>query len=149
IRAVLDGYGRAKRSQAALDFADLVAGAHGLLAWDPATRADEQARHDAVLVDEFQDTNGLQDQIVELVRAPAAPLLIVGDPKQSIYEFRGADVGVFDRAAARVVDGGGRALALTESRRGRAPLTRFVNKLFARALRGGPHPFEIAFDPER
>src|SRR5262249_33374785 len=119
------------------------------LAGDAAARADEQARHDAVLVDEFQDTNGLQDELLGLVRAPAAPLLVVGDPKQSIYEFRGADVTVFERASARVEAGGGQARALVESRRGRRPLVTFVNRLFARALRGGEHAFELAWVDER
>jgi len=145
VGAAADGYQAAKRARGVLDFGDLMTFARDLLATDAGARVEEQARHAAVLVDEFQDTNGLQDELLALVRAPEAPLLVVGDPKQSIYEFRGADVAVFDRVAARVQSDGGQALALVESRRGRAPLVAFVNRLFARALRGGDHAFELAW----
>ncbi len=147
-----DALGRfqaAKVARGALDFADLILGARDLLAASPAARAAEQPRWVAILVDELQDTNGLQDTIVEAVRGPETRLVAVGDPKQSIYEFRGADVTVFERVAARVSERGGRALALTDSRRALAPLTRFVNQLFARAMTGGVHAFEVAFDPAR
>jgi ATP-dependent helicase/nuclease subunit A len=147
VERALAAYQAAKESLGALDFADLVARALDLLERDPAAREAEAERHRAVLVDELQDTNDQQDRLVELVRRPGAPLLAVGDPKQSIYEFRGADVSVFGRVAARVQAGGGRVLALTESRRGLAPLTDLVNRLFARTLRGGAHDFEVAFDP--
>ncbi len=148
VHRVLTAYASARRALGVLDFADLVARARVLLQDDPAARATEIARHRVVLVDELQDTNDLQDELVSLVRGPGTPLVCVGDPKQAIYEFRGADVSVFGRVAARVVAGGGRALALTESRRARAPLTGFVNRLFARSMRGGEHAFEVAFEPE-
>jgi ATP-dependent helicase/nuclease subunit A len=141
-------YVTAKRARGVLDFADLVAQARALLSRDAAVRASESGRWDAVLVDEFQDTNGEQDELVTLVRGQAR-LLVVGDPKQSIYEFRGADVSLFEQVGARIEAAGGQSLALTESRRGRAPLTELVNRLFARSMRGGPHPFEVAFDPAR
>jgi ATP-dependent exoDNAse (exonuclease V) beta subunit len=140
-------YQSAKERLAALDFADLVARARDLLATDGAARAAEAERYEAILVDELQDSNPLQDSLISLLRRPGAPLLAVGDPKQSIYEFRGADVAVFTRVAGRIAAAGGQTLALTESRRGLAPLTAFVNRLFARLMTGGPHDFQIAFDP--
>src|SRR5262249_7604761 len=145
VGAATEAYAREKRARAVLDFTDLLSAARALLAGDAAVRADEQARHAAVLVDEFQDTNGLQADLLGLARGPEAPLLVAGDPKQSIYEFRGADVAVFERAATRVEAAGGRARALVESRRGRRPLVAFVNRLFARALAGGEHAFELAW----
>jgi ATP-dependent exoDNAse (exonuclease V) beta subunit len=146
--AGLAGYAAEKRVRDALDFADLLAHARDLLRDHAGVRREEQERHDAVLVDEFQDTNPLQDELVALARGADAPLLVVGDPKQSIYEFRGADVAVFEQAAARAAAAGGAVVALTESRRGQAPVLDFVNRLFASAMRGGEHPFEIAFSPE-
>jgi ATP-dependent helicase/nuclease subunit A len=149
VEAVLADYGRSKAALGALDFADLIAEARALLERDEAVRGVEQARHDAVLIDELQDTNEQQDELARLVRAPGAPLLAVGDPKQSIYEFRGADVAVFERVEARVRAAGGQALALVASRRARAPLLELINRLFARAMRGGGRAFEIGFDPAR
>ena len=57
-------------------------------------RAAVRARHAEVLVDEFQDTSPVQARLLECVSRPGA-LFVVGDPKQSIYGFRGADVDVF------------------------------------------------------
>jgi ATP-dependent exoDNAse (exonuclease V) beta subunit len=147
VEATGAAYQAAKQARGVLDFADLLLSARHVLAVCPGARAEEQARVGALLVDELQDTNGLQDELLGAVRAPGTPLLAVGDPKQSIYEFRGADVAVFGEVAARVERGGGQALALVESRRGRAPLVAFVNQLFARALRGGEHAFELAWSP--
>ncbi len=147
--AGLAAYAADKQGRDALDFADLLARARDLLRDREGVRAEEHERHDAVLVDEFQDTNPLQAELISLARAPGAPLLVVGDPKQSIYEFRGADVAVFEQAADRVLAAGGAVAALTESRRGQAPVLELVNRLFAHAMRGGGHPFEIAFAPDR
>jgi ATP-dependent exoDNAse (exonuclease V) beta subunit len=141
-------YRAAKARRGALDFADLLARARDLLVASPAARSDTRARFDAVLVDEFQDTNHLQKRLLELARAPDAPRLVVGDPKQSIYEFRGADVSVFGAVERETAAAGGQVLALTESFRGRAPLVELLNRLFARAMRGGDQPFEIAFDAQ-
>ena len=79
----------------ALDFDDLEAKAVELLA-EPAIRARWQAATAAVLVDEFQDTNERQRIIVESLRGDSpGRLFVVGDARQSIYRFRGADVTVF------------------------------------------------------
>ncbi len=144
-------YAKEKARLSALDFADLLRRARDLLRESAPARAETQARFDAVLVDEFQDTNPLQKQLLDLCRAAGVPRLVVGDPKQSIYEFRGADVTVFGNVERETAAQGGQVLALTESRRGRAPLVAFVNQLFARALRqsAAGHDFEIVFDQAR
>lgn len=138
-----------KLGRGALDFADLLRLGHDLLAAEPAVRAEVQERVEAILVDEFQDTSPLQKQLLDLVRGPDVPRLVVGDPKQSIYEFRGADVTVFDAVQDEVRARGGAVLALTVSRRGRAPLVDAVNRLFARILDGSRGPFDVRFDPAR
>jgi ATP-dependent exoDNAse (exonuclease V) beta subunit len=91
-------------------YADLERRAHEALKESCTNEADPMrawlaGRFAHVLVDEFQDTNGVQkaivDALVELSSASgrsAARTFLVGDPKQSIYRFRGADVGVFTRA---------------------------------------------------
>jgi ATP-dependent exoDNAse (exonuclease V) beta subunit len=85
VAEVLQSYHEAKQARGALDFSDLMTTARALLAADTTVRAEEQERADAVLVDELQDTNDLQDELIGLARGPGVPLLAVGDPKQSIY----------------------------------------------------------------
>lgn len=140
--ALIEEHYRAYKQRAGVvDFADLLTMARDLLRDDPSVRAAVRARFDAVLVDEFQDTNPVQAELVRLVggRQPdddGARLFVVGDRKQSIYEFRGADVGVFARAADEILDRGGREELLTQSRRSAPSLLALTNALFASALAG-------------
>jgi ATP-dependent helicase/nuclease subunit A len=91
----LDSYRSALDERQALDFDDLEAGALALLQ-QPAVAAHWQSEILAVLVDEFQDTNARQRQMVQLLCGPQpGRLFVVGDARQSIYRFRGADVTVF------------------------------------------------------
>jgi len=140
--ASVDGNYRAhKRRAGVVDFADLLTMARDLLRDDAAVRGAVRARYDAVLVDEFQDTNPVQAEIVRLVggRQPdddGARLFVVGDRKQSIYEFRGADVAVFARATEEVIARGGAEELLVESRRSAPALLGLTNAVFTRALAG-------------
>ncbi|MGZ3440627.1 MAG: UvrD-helicase domain-containing protein, partial [Polyangia bacterium] len=141
LAAVDGGYRAHKKRAGVVDFSDLLTMARDLLRDDAAVRASVRARFDAVLVDEFQDTNPVQAELVRLVggRQPdddGARLFVVGDRKQSIYEFRGADVAVFARAAEELVARGGAEELLTQSRRSAPSLLALTNALFARALDG-------------
>ncbi len=75
----------------ALDYSELIRAAAGLLA-DPDVRRRERAAHDAVFVDEYQDTDPAQEFLLEQLAGDGRDLVAVGDPDQSIYGFRGADV---------------------------------------------------------
>jgi ATP-dependent exoDNAse (exonuclease V) beta subunit len=149
------GYAAAKRRTGALDFADLLVLARDLLRDDATVRRAVQERFDAVLVDEFQDTNPVQAELVELMSGPpraAARRFVVGDRKQSIYEFRGADVAVFARAARALVAAGGGEELLRQSRRSAPSVLRLCNALFARAMApsGAAAPaWDNAFEPMR
>jgi ATP-dependent helicase/nuclease subunit A len=99
---LLDRYDRLKRRRGALDFNDLERGADRVLEV-PEIREALHKRFDLVLVDEFQDTNPVQARILErLVRPDYSNLCVVGDPKQSIYRFRDADVSLFEEFCARL-----------------------------------------------
>jgi exodeoxyribonuclease V beta subunit len=90
-----------------------------------------RARYRIALVDEFQDTDPLQLRIFTRIFGTAErPLVFVGDPKQAIYGFRGADVFAYLEARARADAG----YALLDNRRSAAPLLAAVNELFARPL---------------
>ena len=90
-------YAAAKQRESALDFEDLQLCARELLLTDERVRDAEQLRFRAIMVDEFQDTNRLQCDLVDVLRAGPAEkdVFFVGDEFQSIYGFRHADVDVF------------------------------------------------------
>ncbi|TMB28833.1 MAG: hypothetical protein E6J61_17010 [Deltaproteobacteria bacterium] len=147
-----------------LDFDDLTRLARDLLAGEPSVRALEKARAGLLLVDEFQDTSRTQLELLGWLaegsvegsapacsgQAGAAPisassLVIVGDRKQSIYEFRGADVAGAGAFADRAIVEGAQSCVLRTSRRSRPSLVRFANALFRVALAPGENSFDTPF----
>jgi len=122
-------YAEAKRAVSGLDFADLELLTRDLLRGRDAVREHYRGRFSQVMVDEFQDTNRLQTELIALVARDN--LFTVGDERQSIYAFRGADVGVFEqhRDAAEQQ---GRAARLAVNFRSVPELLRVLNGAFAR-----------------
>ena len=110
-----------------VDFANLEV--HALKALEHAhVRAHYRARWKAFLVDELQDTNPVQERFLSLL-AENSLLTVVGDPKQSIYGFRRADVEVFFRFRERVQQGGGEVVSLDTSFRTHDALLTPLNDL--------------------
>jgi len=119
-----------------------------------------------LLVDEFQDTSRAQLELFGWLvedgegTAPAGSglagarpiargkLVVVGDRKQSIYDFRGADVASAQAFAARALADGAQRLVLRTSRRSLPPLVEFCNRLFRTALAAGARPFDTPFAQE-
>ena len=104
-----------------LDFDDLEYGALQLLRREEI-RSHWQGELDAVLVDEFQDTNQRQREIAEALAGAAGRLIIVGDRRQSIYRFRQADVTVFGEVQDRIQREGGLVIDLNKTYRAHEPL---------------------------
>ena len=133
LQTLLEGfgvaYGAAKERESALDFEDLQLAARDLLRDDPAVRERESWRFRSIMVDEFQDTNRLQCEIVDLLAEgpDGKELFFVGDEFQSIYRFRHADVEVFRERRER----SGGVLALTQNYRSRPEVLAAVNHLFS------------------
>jgi ATP-dependent exoDNAse (exonuclease V) beta subunit len=101
-QSVNDRFQQWKLKSGALDFNDLERFARTALTQDQV-RQHYHERFDLVMVDEFQDTNPIQGEILEsIVKTGFSNLLIVGDPKQSIYRFRDADVSVFQDLALKL-----------------------------------------------
>jgi ATP-dependent helicase/nuclease subunit A len=119
-------YAEAKARESALDFEDLQLHARNLLRDNESIREREGLRFRSIMVDEFQDTNALQCELVELLRMPDAELFFVGDEFQSIYGFRHADVGVFRERRAQATQ----LLPLTRNYRSRAEVLAAINELF-------------------
>ena len=105
LRLFGEEYAALKDARGLLDFNDLELRARDLLRARPDVAGEYRERFVEVMVDEFQDTNRLQVELVELVRGDE--LFLVGDEFQSIYRFRRAEVEIF-RAPARRGRGRGR-----------------------------------------
>ena len=136
-------YERERKSEGVATFDDLLVWARDLLRDNSSVREHLQGRYQHILIDEFQDTDPLQAEIAFYLAAepeadfanlpwhslPLSPgkLFVVGDPKQSIYRFRGADLGV-----ANLVGSGGQlhALTLVENRRSQQVVLDWVNAVF-------------------
>ena len=135
LRRIDERLSEEKQKLSALDFDDLELRALELLERpEVLTRAAE--RYKFFLVDEFQDTNGLQRRLLERLafqkgRRESANLFIVGDRKQSIYGFRGADVDVFRAMTKALTAVGGEEKPLRLNFRSQPPLICFFNYLFA------------------
>ena len=136
LQALLAGFAAAyqegKDRESALDFEDLQLRARDLLRDDAAIREREQLRFRSIMVDEFQDTNRLQCELIDLLAgAGECERFFVGDEFQSIYGFRHADVQVFRE---RRDDARGGVLPLTMNYRSRPEVLAVVNHLFGAAF---------------
>ncbi len=145
LQELLTGFGAAyavaKDRESALDFEDLQLRARELLEANEAIREVEQLRFRSIMVDEFQDTNRLQTDLIDLLSAGAPKdIFVVGDEFQSIYGFRHADVAVFrDRREAAP-----NVLPLTLNYRSRPEVLAAINELFADEFGNGFQPLEPA-----
>jgi DNA helicase-2/ATP-dependent DNA helicase PcrA len=101
IARLREAYEEKKRDTNCMDFDDLLSKFVRLLRENEDARERFQRQFQFVLVDEFQDTNLLQCEFVDLLVGPAGNLMVVGDDAQSIYSWRGADVGHILGFAAR------------------------------------------------
>jgi ATP-dependent helicase/nuclease subunit A len=127
-----------KQRLSVLDFDDLQLRALRLLE-HPEVLARISERYRFFLVDEFQDTNSLQrDLMTRLALARGTNLFIVGDRKQSVYGFRGADVDVFSEMTAAIEAAGGSRQPLHLNFRSQQPLIDAFNFLFSRIFRARP-----------
>ena len=146
-----------KRRKSALDFDDLQLRALKLLENHPEVLRRTSGRYRFFLVDEFQDTNGLQRDLMARLALGStgsresratqrqdeesrrgSNLFIVGDRKQSIYGFRGADVDVFREMTETIALQNGLPVSLNRNFRSQLPLVRFFNMLFERVFECDP-----------
>ncbi len=143
-------YERFKTRAGCLDFVDLLLRARDLVRDDGAVRRGLQARWTHLFVDEFQDTDPLQAELLLLlaaadpderdwrrVRPAPGKLFLVGDPKQSIYRFRRADVGLYEAIKRQLVAAGAAVVQLSVSFRAVPDIQEAVNAAFETAMAAG------------
>ncbi|QQO09888.1 UvrD-helicase domain-containing protein [Breznakiella homolactica] len=167
---LLDEYARdflsVKRRTGIISFRDAAELAVAVLTEDRDLRSYYKREIRAIMIDEFQDNNELQKQLLYLLAEKdgscsrgipkpadlaADKLFFVGDEKQSIYRFRGADVSVFRSLADELEQTrtpGGEcpsALSLRTNYRSRPELVAFFNRIFPGVFGQGTEPFEAVF----
>ena len=155
-------YAAGRRRANVVNYVDLLAVTARLLREDAGVRRAVQRKFRWFFVDEFQDTDPLQAEIlVRLAAEPEAPqppdwsavrlragaLFVVGDPKQSIYRFRRADIEVYNRVRDRILDCGGELLRLTANWRSVPGVCELANRVFSTKFPPRAVPESPAFEP--
>jgi ATP-dependent helicase/nuclease subunit A len=135
----------AKERDGVVTFDDLLTRTQRMLSNNATVARRYRATLRAMLVDEYQDTDPIQDAIVDLLTdpsgdRPAPQLFIVGDEKQSIYRFRGADVTVFNRERRSTPT----PVPLRENRRSTHNILNFVNAVTGYVMRASENGGEAA-----
>jgi len=140
ISPLLEAMSRRRTSAGILTFSDLLRRAEDLLRTSSGVRREVIAGIDHLLVDEFQDTDDLQCGIVESLALTGPEdsrpaLFIVGDPKQSIYAWRSADLEAYDRFVKQIEKSGGVTVDLVRNFRSVTPILDEVERLVAPVMR--------------
>jgi ATP-dependent exoDNAse (exonuclease V) beta subunit len=165
---VTEGYQRWKVQQGVLDFDDLLVRTRDMLRSNIGIRRELKGRFKVIMLDEFQDTNRVQKEIVyylaeaqrrdylvgdheayhDVLNLHPQKLYIVGDPKQSIYSFRGADVSVFLEVQSHLAREGteGQSFSLSENFRCHKGIVAFSNRFFSFIMRDGTAGYEVNFN---
>ncbi|MGH7544344.1 MAG: UvrD-helicase domain-containing protein [Gemmatimonadota bacterium] len=164
--AIAAAYRRERLETGRLTFQDLLMEAARLLRESSEARKDLGGRFRYLLVDEFQDTDPVQAEVLFLLAAEdpgerdwrvAVPrtgaLFVVGDPKQSIYRFRRADIEVYEEVRSRFEelerDGLGEIVSLVANFRSTRPIEEFVNRRFVTLFPEQANRMQAAFAPLR
>ncbi|MER8593472.1 UvrD-helicase domain-containing protein [Mesorhizobium sp. M1182] len=158
---LLESYQARKRAAAVLDFDDLLIHVRSLVRDHDEVRQAIGQRYRYILVDEFQDTDGIQNEILFSIAATQArpgqwekselrsgALFLVGDPKQAIYRFRGADIEAYE-LCRQLIDGQdhGAVLEITANFRSLKPIIEHVNACFEPVFAKPSQPRYVALAP--
>ncbi len=148
-----------REKQSLMNFEDLLLKAAELLRNYPEVRRYFQRRFTHILVDEFQDTDPIQAEVLlyltgmdveqrswQNLRVRPGALFVVGDPKQSIYRFRRADIDIYNQVKRMIQDSQGRVLPLTSNFRSLPSICQWVNPIFKEKLPQAATRFQAAFE---
>ncbi|MGB4429904.1 MAG: UvrD-helicase domain-containing protein, partial [Thermacetogeniaceae bacterium] len=156
----VESYQNLKAEKSKLNFQDLLLQTASLLKENPEVRRYFQKRFTHLLVDEFQDTDPVQTEILfyltgeeltekdwrQLTPKPGS-LFVVGDPKQSIYRFRRADIDIYNEVKRLLKQKGGRVLTLTTNFRSVKAVGRWINGVFKGVFPEEADQYQAAFAP--
>lgn len=158
--ALVERFEWQKRQTGRLDFLDLLLMTRDLVSGNAEVRGYLQTRFSHLFIDEFQDTDPLQAELLLLlaaddpketdwlnVRPVPGKLFVVGDPKQSIYKFRRADVALYQRLRKGLLEKDVQMVRLTRSFRSVRPIQVMVNAAFEREMTGDEDTGQIEYVP--
>lgn len=160
LKPAAEYYEAIKTKQSGLNFQDLLLKTVNMLKNYPEVRSYFKNKYRCLLVDEFQDTDPIQAELMffltgqdvyekqwhKLVPAPGS-LFVVGDPKQSIYRFRRADINIYNHVKRLFLQTGGKVLELTANFRSINNLGKWFNKTFKNLLPHEADSYQAAFSP--
>lgn len=162
IRPAEEVYTKLRLEKGKLNYQDLLMLAAALLRDKPRIREYFRKRFTHLLVDEFQDTDPVQAEVMMLLTAddpeesdwrrcrPAAgALFVVGDPKQSIYRFRRADIVTYNQVKRIIEKSGGQVVNLSSNFRTIRPLIDWVNITFSNQFQAHPPECSPEYVPLR
>jgi len=158
LKPAAEYYENIKTKQSGLNFQDLLLKAVRMLKNYPEVRSYFGNKYRCLLIDEFQDTDPIQAELMflltgqdvyekqwhKLVPSPGS-LFVVGDPKQSIYRFRRADIDIYNRVKQLFLQTGGKVLELTANFRSMNSLGKWFNKAFFGLLPHEADSYQAAF----
>lgn len=160
VQPALDYYRNLKDERSRLNFQDLLLKAASLLRDNPEVRRYFQGRFTHLLVDEFQDTDPIQAEVMfyltgtdlternwRCLTPRCGSLFVVGDPRQSIYRFRRADIDTYNEVKRILEASGGRVLTLTTNFRSVKAVGEWVNCVFHDVFPQKATPFQASFAP--
>ena len=160
IRPAIKVYDELRKKEGQLNYQDLLMHAASLLRERPAVRDYFGRRFKRVLVDEFQDTDPIQAEVLMFLSADdpnekdwrrcrphPGSLFVVGDPKQSIYRFRRADIVTYNQVKEIIRSSGGQVVHFSANFRTIRPLVNWVNDTFAEKFREYPEECSPEYVP--
>ncbi len=160
LRPAISFYESRRKEENKLNYEDLLMQAARLLRDNPEVRRYFSRKYTHVLVDEFQDTDPIQAEVLmylkgedveerewQKLRPAAGSLFLVGDPKQSIYRFRRADIDIYNCVREMVKAAGGDELDLTSNFRSLKVLADWNNPVFEAVLPKAADRYQARFAP--
>ncbi|MDO8689570.1 MAG: UvrD-helicase domain-containing protein [Dehalococcoidia bacterium] len=158
VRLFVRDYFEERRRSGVAEFHDLLVWARDLLRDNREARRHFQQRFTHILIDEFQDTDPIQAEIAFFLSSQDADetdwrrlrllpgkLFVVGDPKQSIYRFRRADIAALEEVRVRL--GAGGSVPLTQNFRSQEPILSWCNAVFSQWMRDGDTAVQASYIP--
>ncbi|MHB9146302.1 MAG: UvrD-helicase domain-containing protein [Symbiobacteriia bacterium] len=160
VMPAVEHYTRRRQELGRLNFEDLLMQSAALLRDNPEVRRYFAQRYTHLLIDEFQDTDPIQAEVMFLltgtpdtetdwhrVTPRQGSLFVVGDPKQSIYRFRRADIATYNFVKERIQASGGDVLGLTTNFRSTEAIGDWASRVFKGVLPEAGTPYQAAYAP--
>jgi ATP-dependent exoDNAse (exonuclease V) beta subunit len=148
------GFETGRAQQGTLTFDDLILLTRDVVCTNAGVAEAIRDRYDVLLVDEFQDTDPSQMEIARRFATDPSTgsmdpgrLFIVGDPKQSIYRFRNADMTMYTHTQELLKESGARVLSLLQNKRSRRVIVDWVNTIFPSILGSTGDSVRVRYQP--